>query len=287
MRLFTGLWLCFVGCGLAAADDTPIFRSDVSMGRIDTLVLDRTQHPIGGLNKEDFILRKGGTPIPIRNLAYEDLPVDVLLLLDVSGSMGVHVQKVASAAHEALAVLGNQDRVGIMVFTTHTRLRLPFRQDLREVERRLDDIVDSESFNGGTNINGALPGRRRLCGTRRPASGAACHRHRDRRSGAPLRSDPRVGRIGSGGCRFDGAFSAGIHGTLSRGRISGRAASSYGTLAGRRWPRRAFGRSYPGAPSRYFQRSWFAPCGDRESSRDLSRLAVDCPCLRRRLAGCE
>jgi VWFA-related protein len=141
---------------LAAADDTPVFRSDVSMGRIDTLVLDRTQHPIGGLRKEDFILRKDGTPIPIRNLAFEDLPVDVLLLLDVSGSMNVHVQKVASAAHEALGVLGAQDRVGIMVFTTRTRLRLPFHQDLKEVERRLDSIVDSESFNGGTNINGAL-----------------------------------------------------------------------------------------------------------------------------------
>jgi hypothetical protein len=70
--------------------------------------------------------------------------------------MNVHIQKVASAAHRALAVLGDQDRVGIMVFTTHTRLRLPFKEDLREVERKLDEVVESESFNGGTNINGAL-----------------------------------------------------------------------------------------------------------------------------------
>ena len=61
--------------------------------------------------------------------------MDVLLLLDVSGSMQVHVQRVADAAHEALAVLGNQDRVGIMVFDTRTRVRLPFRQDLHEVQR--------------------------------------------------------------------------------------------------------------------------------------------------------
>jgi len=70
--------------------------------------------------------------------------------------MWVHVQKVAAAAHEALAVLGNQDRVGIMVFTMYTRTRLPFRQDLDEVERKLDDVVRSERFSGGTNINGAL-----------------------------------------------------------------------------------------------------------------------------------
>ena len=158
MRPTILLWLLTTPYGVAAADDesTPVFRSDVSMGRIDTLVMDRSQHPIGGLRKEDFLLRQDGKLIPIRNLAHEDLPVDVLLLLDVSGSMGVHVQKVASAAHEALAALGNEDRVGIMVFTTHTRMRLPFRQDLNEVERKLDDVVASEHFSGGTNINGAL-----------------------------------------------------------------------------------------------------------------------------------
>ena len=158
MRPTIWLWLLAATYGVAAADDesTPVFRSDVSMGRIDTLVMDHSQHPIGGLRKEDFLLRQNGMLIPIRSLAHEDLPVDVLLLLDVSGSMWVHVQKVASAAHEALAVLGNQDRVGIMVFTTHTRTRLPFRQDLNEVERKLDDVVESEQFSGGTNINGAL-----------------------------------------------------------------------------------------------------------------------------------
>jgi VWFA-related protein len=150
--------LLVAACVVATADDesTPVFRSDVSMGRIDALVMDRSQHLIGGLRKEDFLLRQDGKMIPIRNLAHEDLPVDVLLLLDVSGSMRVHVQKVASAAHEALAALGDQDRVGIMVFTTYTRTRLPFRQDLNEVERKLDDVVRSEYFSGGTNINGAL-----------------------------------------------------------------------------------------------------------------------------------
>jgi VWFA-related protein len=154
------VWLSFlaVACCIAAADDekTAVFRSDVSMGRIDALVIDRSQHPIRGLRKDDFLLRQDGKPIPIRDLAHEDLPVDVLFLLDVSGSMRVHLQKVASAAHEALAVLGEQDRVGIMVFDTRTRLRLPFRQDLNEVERKLDDVVETEGFNGGTNINRAL-----------------------------------------------------------------------------------------------------------------------------------
>ncbi|HLH41703.1 MAG TPA: VWA domain-containing protein [Bryobacteraceae bacterium] len=154
-------WICFsllaaAGCAGAADNDTPVFHSDVSVGRIDALVLDGAQFPIGDLGKEDFALRQDGKTIPIREVGFESLPVDVLLLLDVSGSMQVHVQRVADAAHGALAVLGNQDRVGIMAFDTHTRLRLPFKEDLSEVERKLDDVVRSESFHGGTNINGAL-----------------------------------------------------------------------------------------------------------------------------------
>src|SRR5215471_3854019 len=132
MRYLVCLALFAAARGSAAADEesTPVFRSEVSVGRIDALVLDRSQHPISGLLKEDFVLRQDGKIIPIREVGYEDLPVDVLLLLDVSGSMQVHVQKVANASHQALAVLGNQDRVGIMVFDTHTRIRLPLRQDL-------------------------------------------------------------------------------------------------------------------------------------------------------------
>jgi VWFA-related protein len=158
MRTLKFLWLAGLALGIAAAtdDSTPTFRSDVAMGRIDALVMDRSQHPIGGLQKDDFVLRQDGKPLPIRDIAYEDLPVDVLLLLDVSGSMRPHVQRVASAAHEALAVLGPQDRVGIMIFDTQTRLRLSFDENLGRVERRLDDVVETERFNGGTKINEAL-----------------------------------------------------------------------------------------------------------------------------------
>src|SRR5215472_4014090 len=158
MRSCIWLGLIVLACGVADADDesTPVFRSDVSLGRLDALVLDHSQRVINGLRKEDFVLRQEGKIVPIREVGFEDLPVDVLMLLDVSGSMQVHIQRVADASHEAMSVLGDQDRVGIMVFDTRTRVRLPFRQDLREVERKLDDVVRTEGFNGGTNINGAL-----------------------------------------------------------------------------------------------------------------------------------
>lgn len=139
----------------AEPDDSAdvVFRSDVSLVRVDTQVVDRNNRAITGLQREDFVLLEDGKPMDIRNFANEDMPVDVLILLDVSGSMQSHIQRLSSAAHQALKVLGPDDRVAVMVFDRATRLRLPFRTDLNAVEREFENVLHQESFNGGTDIN--------------------------------------------------------------------------------------------------------------------------------------
>ena len=119
-------------------------------------MLDRDSRAITGLRAEDFVLREQGRPQPIRNFSREDMPVDLLFLFDVSASMRPHVERIASAAQQALGVLGPNDRVAIMVFDRAMRLRMPFRGGRPEVERELDNLLDQESFHGGTDITRAL-----------------------------------------------------------------------------------------------------------------------------------
>ena len=64
--------------------------------RVDAQVLDRDNRAITGLRLEDFKLRDEGRVQPIRNFARENMPVDVLLLFDVSASMRPHVERIAS-----------------------------------------------------------------------------------------------------------------------------------------------------------------------------------------------
>jgi VWFA-related protein len=135
-----------------AADDPVIFRSDVSLVRVDAQVLDRDNRAITGLKVEDFILTENGQRRQIRNFVSENMPVDVLFLLDVSASMRPHVQRIASAAHQALRVLGDKDRVAIMVFDRSTRVRLPFRNSKDDVEHEFDALLKHETFRGGTDI---------------------------------------------------------------------------------------------------------------------------------------
>lgn len=137
-------------------DSGIVFTSDVSLVRVDAQVLDRNNRAITGLEAEDFVLKENGRPQDIRNFAREEMPADVLLLLDVSGSMRPHIERVFSASSRALQVLGADDRVAIMVFDRATRLRLPFRKTRDDIAREFDALLRQETFDGGTDITRAL-----------------------------------------------------------------------------------------------------------------------------------
>jgi VWFA-related protein len=153
-------YICLVGVLAIAAvflrADDPVFKSDVALSRVDAQVVDRNGRAISGLQVRDFILRVDGKVTPIKNFDSESMPIDILLLLDVSGSMGPHVQRIADAAQQALNVLAEHDRIAIMTFDTRTRERLPFSDSRSEVTGELRHLVRSESFNGGTRITSAM-----------------------------------------------------------------------------------------------------------------------------------
>lgn len=154
--------LCLLAAHTAAvatspADDPPVtFRSDVSLGRVDAQVVDRGNHPIRGIRAQDFILRVDGKPQDIRNFQNEKMPVDVVLLLDVSHSMEPHIRRVATASHQALRALGDEDRIATMVFDRFTRLHVPFRASRLDADREIESVLDRETFEGGTDITRGL-----------------------------------------------------------------------------------------------------------------------------------
>jgi len=143
--------------GLRAQDDNDlVFHSDVSLVRVDAQVVDSGNRAITHLQAGDFVLKVDGKPVTIRNFASENMPIDVLFLLDVSASMRPHVQRIADASGQALTQLGKEDRMGIMVFDRYTRVRLPFNSSPQEVQHEFDRLLRQERFNGGTDITRAM-----------------------------------------------------------------------------------------------------------------------------------
>jgi|SRR5579871_4320657 len=146
------LFLSFSGAASLWADDSVVFRSDVALVRLDAQVVDRNNRTITGLGPSDFVLRESGAVQKIQSVDSEKLPVDLLLLLDVSASMRPHIQRISDASHDALTQLHADDRIAIMVFDRSTRIRMAFRNNRSDVERELQRLLDQETFRGGTDI---------------------------------------------------------------------------------------------------------------------------------------
>lgn len=148
--------MAIVTCLGLAAEDEVVFRSDTTLVRVDVQVLDQENRAIQGLEPEAFVLKEQGHVRAIKNFVREEMPIDLLFLIDVSGSMRPHVERMAEAAHRSLPSLRQDDRVAMMVFDRQSRLRMPFRSGPAEAEREFDNLLRSESFNGGTDITRAL-----------------------------------------------------------------------------------------------------------------------------------
>ena len=148
-RLFWALALPAFG---GSTGNDIVFRSEVSLVRVDVRVSDRYGRSLSGLTRDDFELREEGRVRPILSFAAEDMPVDLVLLIDVSTSMRPHIEKVAAAMNDALAVLGENDRVALLVFDRRVRTRDRFLSRRREIELAMDRLLRDESFRGGTDI---------------------------------------------------------------------------------------------------------------------------------------
>lgn len=138
------------------AQPSPVFRADVSLVHVDAEVTAADGRILTGLSEADFRVFDQGRPQPLVQFSAEEQPLDLILLFDVSGSMRSVVERVAAAARQGLRELRPGDRVSVMVFNTHTRVLLPFTEDLEAVQRSIEQDVLGLRFGGGTFIQQAV-----------------------------------------------------------------------------------------------------------------------------------
>ncbi len=110
-----------------------------------------------GLTKDDFVVTDQGKPQQIAYFGKEKDPLDLLLLLDISGSMREHIEQMSHTARQALGVLAPGDRVAIMTFGVRTNLHFDWFDNHAEVARQLRTAPDDQEKVGyGTAINQAI-----------------------------------------------------------------------------------------------------------------------------------
>lgn len=132
-----------------------MFRSTAALVAVDTLVLHRGQ-PVTGLRTEDFIVREDGLPRPIEAFAHEAAPLQLILVLDVSGSMGRMLRSAAETGRQALDQLAPQDEVAVFFFARRARLAQEFTAEKRLAARALQEAAIESGLGAGTSLNDAL-----------------------------------------------------------------------------------------------------------------------------------
>jgi VWFA-related protein len=132
----------------AESVDAPVlFRAGVSDVRVVVQVTNNGQ-VLKGLTKEDFVVSDQGAPQPIVYFGQDPEPMDLLLLLDISGSMRKHIEQMAETAREALRFLSPGDRVAIMTFGVRSNVHFDFNDNHVEVARWLRTAVMIRRLSG-------------------------------------------------------------------------------------------------------------------------------------------
>src|SRR4026209_28949 len=120
--------------------------------RFNASVTDRNGRAIGGMRESDFTVWENGIERRVTNVSPANEPFNVVLLLDVSGSVEERMDFIRKAARDFLRTASPQDRISIVSFRDDIQVISDFSTDRQMLSRKLDEIAAG----GGTALYDAL-----------------------------------------------------------------------------------------------------------------------------------
>ena len=106
-------------CGAIYGQEDVVLRIETNLVSVPCLVLDKDGRYISNLRKEDFEIFEDGVKQEIRHFRPIEERISVLLLLDVSGSMGFDINLVADSANRFIKKLRPTDRLSVVAFSDY------------------------------------------------------------------------------------------------------------------------------------------------------------------------
>jgi VWFA-related protein len=160
----TRLILC-VGITLSAflpapaqeKDPVDVIKVDTNLVVFDAQVVDKkTGRVIGDLKKDNFELTDNGARQQIDYFSRDELPLAIILLLDVSRSVRPIIHDVRDGALNALQRLKPEDQVAVMAFSERTSLAQDFTKDRALAARKIQEATATSILGNGTFLPAAL-----------------------------------------------------------------------------------------------------------------------------------
>jgi Ca-activated chloride channel family protein len=134
-----------------------IIKVDTNVVVFDAQVVDKkTGRVIGDLKKEDFELTDNGVRQQIDYFSRDELPLAIILLLDVSRSVRPIIHDVRDGALNALQRLKPEDQVAVMAFSERTSLAQDFTKDRALAAQKIQEATATSVLGNGTFLPAAL-----------------------------------------------------------------------------------------------------------------------------------
>ena len=108
--------------------------------RFNASVTDRHGRAIGGMKASDFAVWENGIERQVTDVVPTQEPFNLVLLLDVSGSVEERIDFIRKAARDFLNTASPQDRIAIISFKDDIQVISDFSTDRRMLSRKLDEI---------------------------------------------------------------------------------------------------------------------------------------------------
>ena len=108
--------------------------------RFNASVTDRNGRAIGDMKRSDFSVYEDGVERRVTDVVPTNEPFNLVLLLDVSGSVEERMDFIRKAARDFLRTASPQDRIAIISFRDDIQVISDFSTDRRMLSRKLDEI---------------------------------------------------------------------------------------------------------------------------------------------------
>jgi VWFA-related protein len=108
--------------------------------RFNASVTDRNGRAIGGMKESDFTVYENGVEREVTKVVPTNEPFNLVLLLDVSGSVEERIDFIRKAARDFLKTASRQDRIAIISFRDDIQIISDFSTDRQMLSLKLEDI---------------------------------------------------------------------------------------------------------------------------------------------------
>jgi Ca-activated chloride channel family protein len=130
-RTVSGVLIVLLSAAALPGTDAwpPRFQSDVDMVRLSVSVLNSRDRFVDGLVADDFVVLENGVQQKVTLFDPKDLPLSLVLLLDMSASMAPHRKAVIRAATRLVERLRPQDEAEVVSFSQRITVLEPRTTD--------------------------------------------------------------------------------------------------------------------------------------------------------------